>query len=150
MAKDHPLFKKLESDINENKIISDLQKKYDINDLLSFNEFNITEKLQNNAYLVEQFRLLCISEKNKLQKIENMINEETGKKYDHFKFVDNRDLSKVEIERYYLPKDEKLIRLKKLYQLQEIRVGFFDACCEAFKAQGWNIRNFLQNLSIGG
>ncbi|MFW6007927.1 MAG: hypothetical protein ACOCP8_01570 [archaeon] len=148
--KDHPVLKKINSEINENKIISDLEKEYNIDELLYYDEYTIGEKLQENAYLVENFRLMAINEKHKLQKIEKKLSEKTGEIYDYYKYQDPRDLTKQEIERYYLPSNKELIKLKKMYEIQEHRVNYFEALCEAFKTQGFNMKHFLDNLKIGG
>lgn len=148
--RENQTLKKIQSEINENEIISKLSQEYDIDDLLEFNEFTVNEKLQNNAYLLEQFRMMYIHEKQKYNKLEAKFNEKAGETYNYYKYEDSRDLSKVEIERYYLPTDKELIRLKKLLQLQETRVEFFEALMESFKSQGFNMRNFIENLKIGG
>lgn len=146
---ENPVLKKVQAEIDENKVISELEKEYDISELLDFNEFNIGEKLQWNSFMVEKFRMIYISEKQKLGRLETNFNEAAGKKYDYYKYKDGRDLGKVEIERYYLPSDPELVRMKKIMQLQEVRVQFFEAITEAFKSMGYNMKNFLQNLQIG-
>ena len=148
--RENPTLKKIQSEIDENKTISKLQEEYDVSEMLDFNEFNINDRLQWNAYLIEQFRLMYINEKHKYGKLEAKFNERAGVWYDHYKYNDGRDLTKTEIERYYLPKTDELIRLKKLLQLQEIRVSYFESLAEAFKSQGFNLRNFVENLKIGG
>lgn len=146
---DNPVLKKVQAEIDENKVISELEQEYDVSELLDFNEFNIGEKLQWNSFMVEKFRMLYISEKQKLGKLETNFNKVAGEKYDYYKYKDGRDLGKVEIERYYLTSDPELVRMKKIMQLQEVRVQFFEAITEAFKSQGFNMKNFLQNLQIG-
>jgi len=146
---ENPVIKKVQAEIDKDKVISELEAEYDISDLLNFNEFNIGEKLQWNAYLVEQFRMLYISEKNKLKKLETNFNKIAGEKYDYYKYKDGRDLNKPEIERYYLPSDPELVKMKRIIQLQEARVDFFEALAEAFKSQGFNMKSFLHNLQIG-
>lgn len=146
---ENPVIKKVQAEIDKDKIISELESEYDISDLLDFNEFNIGEKLQWNSFLVEKFRMLYISEKNKLKKLETNFNKVAGEKYDFYKYKDGRDLGKVEIERYYLPSDPELVKMKRIIQLQEARVDFFEALAEAFKSQGFGMKNFLQNLQIG-
>lgn len=146
---ENPVLKKVQAEIDENKVLSELEQEYDVSDLLDFNEFNIGEKLQWNSFMVEKFRMLYISEKQKLGKLETNFNKTAGEKYDYYKYKDGRDLGKVEIERYYLPSDPELVRMKKIMQLQEVRVQFFEAITDAFKSQGFNMKNFLQNLQIG-
>lgn len=144
------LLNKIKSEIDENKILEELSKEYDVSELLSYNEFNVGEKLQSNAFYQEQFRLLYISEKQKLTRIQDKFNEMAGQKFDYYKYQDARDLTKTEIEKYYLPSDKELIKYKKLIELQNTRVEFFSALAEAFKSQGFNMRVFVDNLKIGG
>jgi len=148
--KDNKLLEKIKSEINENKILEELTKEYDITDMLNYNEFNVNEKLQTNSYYQEQFRLLYIAEKQKLQRLENKFNELAGKKFDYYKYKDARDLTKTEIEKYYLPADKELIKYKKLIELQNTKVEFFSALSEAFKSQGFNMKSFIEVLKIGG
>lgn len=146
------LIKKIKAEIDENVVLKKLQEEYSdqITEMLEFDEFNIGDKLAMNSHYQENFRLLYISEKQKLNRIEDMFNEKAGEKYDYYKHNDGRDLNKQEIERYYLPKDEELIKLKKLIRLQETRVEFFAAVAESFKSQGFNMRTFMDNLKVGG
>jgi len=140
---------KLRAQINENAVLAKLQEEYDeYIQLLDFNEYNVGDRARSNAYMIEHFRLLSINEKSKLQKLEKKINTKAGELYNHYKYEDDRDLKKVEIEKYYLTTDKELNKLKDLYALQEIRVGFFDTMAEAFKSQGFNIKNFLSNIQI--
>lgn len=142
---------KLKAQIDEDKILKKLQEEYsEYIENLNFNEFNVGDRARENAYMVEHFRLMSISEKNKLKRIEEQINTKAGELYNYYKYEDDRELSKVEIERYYLTTDKELNKLKRLYAMQEVRVGFFDAMAEAFKSQGFGIKNFLDNLKIGG
>ena len=142
---------KLKAQIDEDKILKKLQEEYaEYIENLNFNEFNVGDRARENAYMVEHFRLLAISEKNKLKRIEEQINTKAGELYNHYKYEDDRELSKVEIERYYLPTNGELNRLKRLYAMQEVKVGFFDVMAESFKSQGFSIKNFLDNLKIGG
>jgi len=144
------LLEKIQTEINENKILQTLQEEYPVKELLEFNEFNVGEKLQWNSYYTEQFRLLYIAEKQKLDRIIEKFDQKSGEQYDYYKYKDSRDLTKTEIERYYLPTDKELIKLKRMIKLQETRVSFFEALVESFKSQGFNMRNFLENLKIGG
>lgn len=145
------LMDKIHTQINENKILKTLSSKYpEINELMEFNEFNVGEKLEQNAFLQEKFRLLYISEMSKLRRIEENFNKVAGERYDYYKYHDSRDLSKVEIERYYLPSDKELINLKKLIDVQQTITDFYLAVSDTFKSQGFNLKTFVENLKIGG
>ena len=146
----HETIKKIKSEVDNSPILKKLIEEYPIDNLLDFNEFNVKEKLQHNAFVQEQFRLIYISEKRSYNKLEEKLSKLTGERYDYYKYKNNKALSKTEIERYYLPKDENLDRLKQLLQLQEVKVAFFESMADAFKAQGFNMKTFVENLKIGG
>jgi hypothetical protein len=138
-------FQKVDSDINEDVILCALQKEYDVFGLLDYNEFNIKERIEKNPFLTEQFRLLLIKEKSNLMRLQNITDEYIGTLYDNLKHHNTISLGKVEIEKYYLPKDPKVIELKRLLIKQSIRVDFFEAVFEAFKTQGWLMKQWLVN-----
>jgi hypothetical protein len=114
---------------------------------LNFNEYDIKEKLEKNAYLYEQFRVLWLQEKNKLRRIEILRDEYIGKLYQELKNGD-RKLTKTEIERYFIPSDEKAIKYEKLYMKQKIRTETFEALVESFKTQSWNMSTFIKNMQL--
>jgi hypothetical protein len=107
------LLKYVEEKIRENYIIKELLLTYDIKELLDYNEFNITEKIQNLPFYTEQFRLLSITEESKLRKIENRLDIMKGEKYHYYKTQYDVSLKKTEIEKYYLPKDKDVILLSE-------------------------------------
>jgi len=150
--KKNSFLEKIKVKINTDVVLEKLQSEYgeEVSKLLDFNEFNIGEKLQMNSFHQENFRLLYIAEKQKLCRLQDNFDERAGQKYDKYKYGNSKDLSKVEIERYYLPKDEELIKLKKIIRLQETRVEFFSAVADSFKSQGFNMRVFMDNLKVGG
>lgn len=147
---EHPTLKKIEAEIDEDKLLTKLREEYDVSGLLEFNEFDVNEKLSWNAFIIEKFRMLYIHEKQKYNRLELKFQERAGELYDYYKYKESKDLKKTEIERYYLPANQELIKLKKMLLLQETRVSFFEALTEAFKSQGFNMRNFVENLKIGG
>lgn len=142
------LLDKIKQDIDENNILSKLVNEYDIYPLLEFNELNIKEKIQNNAYYAEQFQMLRIKELQRLKILENMLDRRMAEVYNKYK-EENVKLSKVEIEKYYIPLDKKVQEIQEAIFKQELIFGFFDACYEAFKRQGWSMNQFIKS-GIGG
>jgi len=132
----------------ENEVIKEVLNDFpSLYDDLDFNEYTIKDKLEKNAYLYEQFRILWLQEKNKLKRIELLKDKYIGDLYQELKNGD-RKLSKVEIERYYIPSDEKAIKFEKLYMRQKIRVETFEALADAFKQQSYNMSTYIKNLQL--
>jgi hypothetical protein len=115
---------------------------------LDWNEYNIKERLEKNPFHYQQFRMLWLSEKHKLRKIEMLKDEYTGQLYDNLRYNGEKSLSKTEIEKYYLPKDEKVMKFNRLYMRQEIRVGVYEEIANAFKMQGFALGNYVKALAI--
>jgi hypothetical protein len=137
-----------EISVIENNIIREVLNQFPtLYDDLNFNEYDIKEKLEKNAYLYEQYRVLWLQEKNKLRRIEILRDEYIGKLYQELKNGD-RKLTKTEIERYFIPSDEKAIKYEKLYMKQKIRTETFEALVESFKTQSWNMSTFIKNMQL--
>jgi len=141
---DEKLLLKIQNDIDENDILLKLYQDYKINDLLKFNEFNFSEKVKDQPFISEQFRLLYLKEKHNLLKITDIFEKTQGKLYDHYKFESEKPLTKIEIEKYYLPKDKDLGAIKKLILKQELRTDFFESVWKALDQLAWKMKMFYQ------
>ncbi len=140
---------KVKGDINEDEIIKTIMLDHpDLYDMLEFNEFTIKEKLEMNAYWYQNFRLLTIGEKRKLNRITVIRDEYIGKLYHQLRFENDIKLGKIEVEKYYIPKDERAIELGGLVMKQLIRVETLEAITDAFKTQGFTMNTFVKNLLL--
>ena len=149
MAENENLQEKVEQAISEDDIIKEIMLEYpDLYDMLQYNEYTIKEKLEKSSYWYQNFRLLWIKEKRKLNHIEVLRDEYIGKLYHELRFENDIKLGKIEVEKYYIPKDEKAIKFKKLYLRQEIRVETFAAVKDAFDKQGYAMANFIKNMDL--
>lgn len=148
MSELEELQQKIEGEVNEDEIIKEIMLEYPmLYDMLEFNEFTLKEKLEKNAYWYQQFRVLMIKEKHKLNRIEILKDEYIGKLYHKLRFEGDLKLGKIEVEKYYIPKDEKAIKFMKLYMRQQIRVETFETIKDAFKQQGFNMSVFQKEIS---
>jgi hypothetical protein len=129
------LIEDLEESINEDKILNKLQRDVDVYPLLDFNEITITEKIQKNPFYIKMFRLKQLKEKNRLELLEENLKERESNLYDYLKFHDDRNLTKTEIERYYLNLDDKIKELKRGIHIQRKVVEFYGYVVEAFQNQ---------------
>lgn len=132
----------------DNKIYEDLKKEFPIEEEISFNEYNIQEKLANWGYLFIKYKELYEKEKNNLDKIEDIIEKIKGERYHYYKFEIDEKLTPKEIELYYLPKDEKLLKIKEIYRKQENRTAFFKICAQVAEKQQWTMKSFLDSLRL--
>lgn len=146
--KDKEIIDRVTKNIEANLLLNELSKQYDIYDLLTFDQYNVQEKITKNAYMQELFKWNWIAEKSKLSKIQSKLEILTGERYNYYKFKDSRELSKVEIEKYYLPIDPEIKKLKQLLDLQEVRTWFFECLYTGFKSQAFNITQYLKDLNI--
>lgn len=133
----------------EDKIIEELEKKFNINEEVSFNEYNLAEKLQNHSFVLLQYNQILLREKINLSKLEEILNKKLGEKYHYYRFNFDEQLTKPEIEKYYLVKDKDILKIKELLRKQEIVVGFFEACVKSIESMGWDIKNFIENSKRG-
>lgn len=140
---------KVTENINESSILAELQREYDVFDLLSYNEYNALERIERNPYLAEQFKLLRIREESKKKELEREFEKRRGELYHQYRFENEIKLNKTEVEKYYLPQNEELNEMQKQIEEQQIRVEFFEALQEAFKTQGWQLKQYIQSLREG-
>lgn len=131
------------------KIIIDLHKKFPITEQVKFNEFDIHEKLEKNGNLLLMYSDMLIKEETYLESIEELMEKLIGNKYDHYRFESDKNLQKVEIERYYLPKDPDILKMKNIIAHQKLRVKFFKMCVNVLNKQQWNIKTFSDNMRSG-
>lgn len=131
------------------KIIDDLNKEYNIEEIVSFNETNLNDKLQNNPYLVLHFNELYLKEKNILEKLEEKRDQIVGECFDHYRFNYDKQLKTSEIEKYYLVKDVKILKINEIIKRQNIRVQFFDICRKSLEKQQWSMKSFIDATKAG-
>jgi len=131
-------------------MINELKKVHNIESMIEFNNLNIQDELQKNPYYIMKYKELYIREKSILDHIEDKYDKVVGERYHFYRFESDENMTKTEIEKYCLPKDEKIIKLKKIMRKQKIRVEFFDACYKAFEKRQWSMKTFSENLRYGG
>lgn len=131
------------------KILEELKMEHDIEDLVSFDDLNVQEKLQENSYLVIHYKEKWINEMSILEGLEDKLDMLKGKQYDYYKFGIDKELTKTEIERYYLPGDKKVIQMKEIIRRQKVRADFFEMAWRALDKLGWNIKTFCTNEQRG-
>ena len=131
-----------------NEIVEKLLKEHPILDLVSFNEFNLSEKLSKNPMLYMKYRDLAAAAKHDMELMELLFEKVRGEQYDYYRFNIDANLTKSEIEQYYLPKDAKLLKIKKIMLIQKIKVEFFESCAKSLDKQTWAMRNWIEESKL--
>jgi hypothetical protein len=126
----------------EERIFNELKEKYPIDDMIKFDETDIQEKLQNNTFNIIHYKELYYKELDIYEELERKMEALTGQRYKYYRFNHDEEWSKPEIEKYCLPIDKKIIRMKKILKKQKVRVRFFELCYKAFEQQGWRMKTY--------
>lgn len=135
---------------NELKRIFDgLKSNHNIEELATFSDLDIAEKLQKNEMMVIKYKEFFYSELEKYEILERKMDALRGMRYKYYKFHTDEEWTKKEIEDYCLPSDEKIIKMKKIMSKQQVRVRFFDMCWRAFNSMGWSMKTFSDREKHG-
>ena len=135
---------KIREELNSDTIFSKLEEQYNVYDLLTFNEFNIQDRLERLSFHMKDFRLKFLQEQSKLNAVQDRLDKEIGDKYVALKSGEVT-LSKTEIEKYYLPKDPDIMKLKGLVRKQEMKTEYFSAVWSAMDKLQWNMKLYCDN-----
>jgi len=131
------------------RILKDLMEEHPILEIVSFNELDLQEKLKENTFLTLKYQDLYNMERMIYEEMEEKLEMLMGKRYDHFRFEQDKALTKTEIEKYYLPKDKYIKKMRKVMRSQMVRVEFFEMCFKGLKDVKWNMKEFGQNERRG-
>lgn len=129
----------------KDEIINELLNEWPIYDDVSYSEFDIADKMQINPYKLMKYQDQLNTERDYYDKLQDLYEKLQGEQYHKYRFEMDEELSKPEIERYYLPKDSKIQKMKKLIRKQKIRVSFFEACVKGLDRQYWSMKEFREN-----
>lgn len=124
------------------EIFERLKEEHPIDEMVQFSDLDIQEKLKKNEMMVIRYKEFYYNELAKYEELERKMEVLTGKRYSYYKFEDEREWQKKEIEQYCLPQDKKINQMKKIMAKQKIRVRFFEMCYRAFEQLGWRMKTF--------
>ena len=71
---------KIREELNSDTIFSKLEEQYNVYDLLTFNEFNIQDRLERLSFHMKDFRLKFLQEQSKLNAVQDRLDKEIGDK----------------------------------------------------------------------
>jgi len=137
------------SDDEREKILEKLMLEHPILELVSFNELDLQEKLKENTFLTLKYHDLYNMERMLYEEMEEQLEGLMGKRYDHFRFEQDKALTKTEIEKFYLPRDKFVKKMRNVMRNQMVRVEFFDMCFKGLKDLKWNLKEFSTNERMG-
>lgn len=131
------------------QIFDELKGEHDIESMVEFSDIDIMDKLKQNEYMIIKYKELYYNELSKYEILERKMEALVGMRYKYYKFEDDQEWDKKEIEKYCLPRDKKIITMKKLMAKQQIRVRFFDMCWRAFDKMAWSMKTFSDRERMG-
>jgi hypothetical protein len=133
-----------------NELLDRLQREWPITEILSFNELNLSDKIQIWPFELIRFGDQFIREKSRLQEIQEVKDKVVGKEYDILKFHSDKALTKQEIEQYYLPNNPNVIKVNKVMEKQEVVVAYFENCLKALEKIQWNAKLYMDDRKYSG
>lgn len=131
------------------RIFDQLHEEHKIEEMATFSDLDISDKLKKNEMMVIKYKELYYNELNKYEILERKMDALKGIRYKHYRFNDDHEWQKKEIEEYCLPSDKKIIAMKRILQKQQVRVRFFDMCWRAFNSMGWSMKTFTEREKNG-
>ena len=128
----------------KDRIIKELLEEHPIHELVKFSELDISEKLTDNVRLLVKYRDLYHKELARKDKLEDLMEKLMGSRYKYYRFDDDHEWTKPEIEKFALPADRKIQRMKRIIRRQKVKVRFFEMCWKAFEKQSWSMKMFIE------
>jgi hypothetical protein len=138
----------LHDDPEIDQMIAMLKLEFPIFDDVSFNEFNIGDKLKTHAFVLMRYQDELSKERGALERLNELFETLIGKRYHHYKFERDEELQKAEIEKYYLPADPEIRKFKKILRKQQARVKYFEVCVDGLQKMGWNMKHFIDSNRV--
>lgn len=121
-----------------------LKAEHNTDELLTFSEMDITDKLSKNSWLVMQYTELWQKEKNNLDKMNELKEQIIGGLYLKYKKEEPLMLKMTEFEKYYVPSSPDVMKINRLIRKQGWRVSFFASVKNALEKMTWNMKNFME------
>ena len=132
------------------KIIDDLKADYPIHEEVKFSDIDINEKLKINPFMVVKYQELFIKSEAEYNILMDLYDKWVSERQKHYKFEAQEEWgTKTEIEKYALPADKRVIKMKKILRKQELRMNFFKICAKAHNDAGWRMKEWISNNRFG-
>ena len=133
----------------EEDIVKKLLEEHPIHELVRFSDLDLQTKIEENPFNIVKYKELYFKELAIFEELEMKYDKLVGMRYKFYRFEDDKEWSKPEIEKYCIPSDEKIIQMKKILAKQKARVRFFELCYKGFEQMGWRLKSFIDVLRGG-
>lgn len=139
-----------EKTLNERKeeILENLQKEWSIEEFVQFNEFNIGEKLQQHPYILASHMQKLENERFQLQKLETLLEQVEGEAFETIIKESDIVLKSSDIQKFYLPRNEKVKKVKRAVMLQQYVVAYFEMTTKVLTSMHWSMKQFGDQQKI--
>lgn len=135
--------------IEREKIVNMLLKEHPVMEMFKFTDIDIQEKLQENSFNIVRYKELYYKELSVLEDLEIKYDALVGITYKFYRFDDDKEWQKKEIELYCIPSDKKIIQMKNIIEKQRTRVRFFEMVYKGFEQMGWRMKSFIDTMRSG-
>lgn len=131
------------------EILQELYETHNVEELLSFSEIDLKEKLAINSSKLYHYTELLQKAQNEYNTLLEFRSKLVGEKYHEYKTQSDVLLRQNEIEKYYLPKDPDIIKMNDIISRQKAQVDFFDNIKKSLEKQSWNMQTFFKSMTYG-
>jgi len=131
---------------DKDMILKELLTEHPIPELVKFSELNISERVQENVGLIVKYRDFYHRELSRLDHLNDLYDKLVGIRYKFYRFEADDAWTKVEIEKYCIPQDAKVLKMKNIIRIQEVKVRFFEMAWKAFEKLQWSMKLFVDTL----
>lgn len=128
--------------------MDELLLKIPIDSMVAFNEKNVGEKLKENIVELTKYQQKYILEEARYLELQDLLERTCAEQFEWYKFEHERALENDEIQSYYLPKDPKVIKIKRMLYKQRLLRNFYKLCVDAFQQQSMRMHDFIKILKI--
>ena len=134
--------------IKKDELLEKLQKEWSIEEFVDFNEFTLNDRLQRHPFMLMKFQQKLENEKFQLNKLLDLKVKIEGEAFERIQRENDLVLKTSEIEKYYLPRDEKLNKIKETLSLQTFIVSYFEMTVKVLNSMSWTLKNFIDSYKI--
>ena len=131
------------------KLFETLHEEHPIEEMVKFSELDLQDKLKENPSQIVTYKDFYHKELAKFEHLTDLMEKLVGIRYKFYRFEDVHEWTKSEIEKFCIPGDYQILKMKKILHRQEIRVRFFETAWKGFEKQNWAMNTFLGTLKAG-
>ena len=139
----------IEKEALNNEILVEIYDSYpELKNYLKWNEYNVKDKLEHLFWYTQNWFFILQKQKEDLEKIKNILEMITAKRYDYYRFDYVKELKPSEIEKYYLPKDKYIYKVKNKLLKQQFKVNAYEIIYKELDKLYWGIKTWLDNEKL--